>query len=174
MDRCKYEWAQEARTWSVHHQKAIVKKIHMQTNNFNGFHPCRTVSHREKYQWVLTFLCPCCRLQCSTLERTVMGFSNFHALWILERQEYHVLHIFMWEASVIRYRYCWRTSWPSWPCKFLHSIEKHFSAKPYFKWRHDFLRFGSCLPALYLQSVSYTDILVSPSDRRRTLEPKLC
>ena len=174
MDRCKYEWAQEARTWSVHHQKAIVKKIHMQTNNFNGFHPCRTVSHREKYQGVLTFLCPCCRLQCSTLVRTVTGFYNFHALWIPERYEYHVLHTFMWEASVIRYRYGWRTSLPSRLCKFLHSIEKHFSIKPHFKWRNDFLRFGSCLPALYLQSVSYTDILVSPSDKRRTLEPKIC
>ena len=44
------------------------QEIHMQANNFHGFHPCRTVSHREKYQGVLTFLCPCCRLQCSTLE----------------------------------------------------------------------------------------------------------
>ena len=56
------------------------QEIHMQANNFHGFHPCRTVSHREKYQGVLTFLCPCCRLQCSTLVRTVTGFYNFHAL----------------------------------------------------------------------------------------------
>ena len=39
----------------------------------------------------------------------------------------------MWEASVIRYRYCWRTSWPSRLCNFLHSIEKHFSTKPLIK-----------------------------------------
>ena len=139
------------------------QETHMQANNFHGFHPCRTVSHREKYQGVLTFVCPCCRLQCSTLVRTVTGFYNFHALWIPERYEYHVLHTFMWEASVIRYRYCWRTSWPSRLCKFLHSIEKHFSAKPYFKWRK--ISFGSvlvsllCICNLYLTLTSWCYLL---------------
>ena len=133
---------------------------------------------QRKYQGVLTFLCPCCRLQCSTLVRTVTGSYNFHALWIPERYEYHVLHTFMWEASVIRNRYCWRTSWPSRLCRFFHSIEKHFSAKPYLTRKCDFLRFVSYLPAfafaICILLGIFTYILVSPSDKRRTLETKLC